>query len=192
MKPRSLRYTALLVILLLCSCSEITRHKVLTTIFDGVPSLPSAEQYCADYAAEAIKREHEEAGKAKQAKATTTTSIHPPYAQKLCDDCHDKTTESGFVLNLSKTQLCFHCHTTFIEGYRFVHGPVAIGDCLACHDPHSTSLPHLLKFPAADICGNCHKERRQAEAMHTQAISHGLVCINCHSPHFGNARFFLK
>lgn len=188
---RALRHMAVLAICALCGCSPIARHQVLTTIFDGVPSMPPAEQICAEYAVEAIAKERDEReGKGKPAASAQQASTHRPYMEKRCDDCHDKTTESGFVVK-SKSELCFVCHSDFIKG-SFVHGPVAVGDCLACHDPHTSTLPSLLKVRAADVCAVCHKEARQAVSLHEMTVTHGLVCVNCHSPHFGNVRFFLK
>jgi predicted CXXCH cytochrome family protein len=189
--PRPLRYFAVLALWVLCSCSPITRHQVLTTIFDGVPSMPPAEQICREYAVEMMAKERgEKEGAGKSAGAAAQASTHRPYIEKRCDDCHDKTTESGLVVK-NKTELCFVCHGDFIKG-AFVHGPVAVGDCLACHDPHTSGLPSLLKVAAADICATCHREERQAVSLHSTVASRGLVCVNCHSPHFGNVRFFLK
>jgi len=182
---------ALLLICALSSCSPITRHQVLTTIFDGVPSMPPAEQICTEYAAEVLAKDRDEReGKGKVVATAQQASAHKPYSEKRCDDCHDKTTESGFVAK-SKTELCFVCHFDFIKG-SYVHGPVAVGDCLACHDPHTSVLPSLLKVRSADICAVCHKEQRQALALHTSAATHALVCVNCHSPHYGNVPYFLK
>jgi predicted CXXCH cytochrome family protein len=181
----------MMMVLLLGACSEVTRHQVLTTIFDGVPSMPPAEQLCKDYAVEVLAKDRDErSGKSKPAVSSAVASTHKPYGEKRCDDCHDKTTESGFVVK-NKTELCFVCHTDFIKG-SFVHGPVAVGDCLACHDPHTSALPSLLKVAAADICAVCHREPRQAASLHDMTVTHGLICVNCHSPHYGNVRFFLK
>lgn len=189
--PRLPRHIALLLFCALCSCSPVTRHQVLTTIFDGVPSMPPAEQICAEYATDMLAKEKaEREGKGKPAAEVQQASSHRPYAEKQCDDCHDKTTESGFVVK-NKLDLCFHCHTDFIKG-GYVHGPVAVGDCLACHDPHTSTLPVLLKVKAADICAVCHKEGRQAASMHASTVTAGMACVSCHSPHFGNAPFFLK
>jgi predicted CXXCH cytochrome family protein len=199
--PPSLRHSArrlvpcilcvLCMLGMLCGCSDLTRHKVLTTIFDGVPSMPPADQYCAEYLQDYLVKERDEReGKGKVVVSAGASSIHQPYGEKRCDDCHDKTTESGFVVK-TKTELCFVCHTNFIKG-AYVHGPVAVGDCLACHDPHTSALPHLLKVAAADICAGCHREPRQAVSLHDMTVSHGLVCVNCHNPHFGDVPFFLK
>lgn len=189
--PYSLRHLAVLSICVLCSCSPVTTHQVLSTVFDGVPTMPPAEQICTEYAAELIAKERDgKAGKGEGAAAAQKASTHRPYQEKRCDDCHDKTTESGFVVK-SKEELCFHCHSDFIKG-SFVHGPVAVGDCLACHDPHTSTLPSLLKVAAANICAVCHREPRQAASLHDTTVSHNMVCVNCHSPHYGNVRFFLK
>ena len=181
---------ALLAVCVLCSCNPVTRHQVLTTIFDGVPSMPPAEQICTEYATELLAKERGEKDGTSKAAQPTQPSVHQPYAEKRCDDCHDKTSESSFV-SKTKEELCFVCHTGFIKG-NFVHGPVAVGDCLACHDPHTSTLPSLLKVAAADICAGCHKEARQAVSLHEKTVTHGLVCVNCHSPHFGDVPFFLK
>jgi predicted CXXCH cytochrome family protein len=175
---------------LLGGCSPITRHKVLSTVFDGVPSLPPPQEFCEDYAAKAVASLRNEMEGKNKPVGETTNSSHPPYDEKKCDSCHNKTTNSGFVVG-SKNELCFVCHIGFGKG-AYVHGPVAVGDCLACHDPHTAQQPRLLKTRPADICTKCHKEKRQAESLHTLSSTHGLICVNCHNPHAGNVHFFLK
>ncbi|QEM66774.1 cytochrome C [Geobacter sp. FeAm09] len=172
-------------------CSPLTRYKLTSTLFDGVPSMPPAEQYCADYAAQVVAKTRAEAeGKSSAAGDAGKASSHNPYDEKKCDNCHDKTTESGLVVK-SKNELCFVCHTGFVKG-SFVHGPVAVGDCLVCHEPHNSPNPALLKVRPSEVCAACHHEKRQAASLHEKAASHGLICINCHDPHFGNVLFFLK
>jgi predicted CXXCH cytochrome family protein len=186
-----LKYFAILAIVVFCGCSEATSHKVLSTIFDGVPSLPPPQQYCEEYAAQSVaKLRAELEGKAKDTNEVTLKSSHPPYDEKKCDSCHDKTADSGFV-SKTKNELCFVCHTNFLKN-PFVHGPAAVGDCLACHDPHTATNPFLLKTSEATICAKCHQEGRQASSLHGTSASRGMVCINCHNPHDGNTRFFLK
>ena len=117
------------------------------------------------------------------------TSEHPPYAEKRCDDCHNKTTESGFVT--SKEDLCYVCHTDFIRG-PYVHGPVAVKNCLFCHDPHNAPYPTLLKKDPSETCGLCHFEKRRAAAMHAKVALQKIGCVDCHNPHYGNVPYFLK
>jgi predicted CXXCH cytochrome family protein len=172
---------------LLAGCDAVTLHKVASTIFDGVPSLPPAEQYCQDF--------HEEKlAEAEMAASTSETaavqaSKHAPYAEKRCDDCHDKSQTSGLVR--PKEKLCFMCHPDILAGAN-VHGPAAVGDCLACHEPHSSSQPSLLKLEKAQLCSYCHKERRVADAMHQRLTAKGMLCMDCHDPHAGNGSYFLK
>jgi predicted CXXCH cytochrome family protein len=182
---------AVFIVSIVCACSPVTRYEVLTTIFDGVPSLPPPEKYCADYAAQtASNLRAEMSGRKNSDGKQDKSSTHPPYAEKKCDGCHDKSTDSGFVVN-SRNDLCFVCHTGFFKG-SYVHGPAAVGDCLACHDPHSSSHPALLKVSQTEICTTCHHEKRVASSLHEMAASHELICTDCHDPHSGNVHYFLK
>ncbi len=182
-------WIAVVIMGLLSGCDPVTTHKITSTIFDGVPSMPSAEEYCRDYHQKALAEEREAAKKEQLAKQSAEASVHPPYAEKRCNDCHDKNTDSGFVA--PKKDLCFVCHKDFLQG-SFAHGPAAVGDCLACHLPHSSSNPSLLKTPKGQICWVCHKEPRVAQGLHGAAKDKGLVCTDCHNPHAANARFFLE
>ena len=187
--PRFLKLcTCTLMFALMFGCTPIVRYELLTTLFDGVPSLPPPEQFCADYVKEnETKKLNETEGKGKIAAVKVQ---HPPYEEKRCDDCHDKSSNSGFVVK-SKNELCFVCHKGFLKG-RFVHGPAATGDCLFCHDPHSSVNPSLLKVPLAEVCDKCHREKRQSASMHNTVKLRGIVCVNCHNPHSENVRFFLR
>ncbi len=193
MKKFSLALFAVGLLSLACGCDQTTRYKVLSTIFDGVPNPPPPEQVCEDYAQERMASLREELISGQQAGSKDTAgqgSEHPPYQEKKCNDCHDRKTESGFV-TATKRDLCFHCHVDFIQG-SFVHGPVAVRDCLACHDPHSSRYPSLLKVEKSELCATCHREKRLAADLHDKAIGHKMQCTDCHDPHDGNARYFLK
>ncbi|HIJ97178.1 MAG TPA: cytochrome C [Desulfuromonadales bacterium] len=173
--------------LLMCACDPLTRHKITSTIFDGVPTLPSAEQYCRDYHIQATKEEL--AAAQMQKKDSNQGSKHPPFADKKCNNCHDKSTDSGFVV--AKDALCAHCHKGFPSG-NFLHGPAAVGACLKCHLPHSSDYPTLLVKPVGDVCDVCHAEARNSSKLHTTSRVKGIVCTDCHDPHGGNNRFFLR
>ena len=174
---------------MMCGCDPLTTHKVTSTIFDGVPSMPSAEQYCRDYHEQKLAEELQ-ASKKKQASETRSNySTHPPYAEKRCEDCHDKTKESGLVR--PRQQLCFLCHPDINKG-AFVHGPAATGSCLECHEPHSSQNRSLLKADKGMICGTCHREKRLAESMHAKVAAKEMFCTDCHDPHAGNSHNFLK
>ena len=179
---------------LLTSCSDsVTRHKVLSTIFDGVPSLPPAGEMCNQYYQERVAAEAaglamiNEGENSKQ----NRSSSHKPYKEKKCRDCHsnDKNVNAGLIA--PKRELCGACHKHFIKGHN-VHGPVAVGDCLACHLPHNSQYPSLLKEDPDKICATCHQESRLAAAMHDRFVVKTISCGECHDPHAGDARYFLK
>lgn len=174
-------------IFLITACDPLTVHKVTSTIFDGVPSMPSAEQYCQDYHIQATQKELE--AKQKQQLGDKKGSTHPPFADKKCNNCHDKSTDSGFVV--AKEVLCAHCHKGFPIG-NFLHGPAAVGGCLKCHVPHSSDNPNLLIKPAAEVCDTCHAEARLSTVLHTAGRAKGMTCPDCHDPHGGSNRFFLR
>ena len=173
----------------ICGCDPLTAHKITTTIFDGVPSMPPAEQYCQEYHEMKLAEERDAAQKQKMAELSASASTHPPFASKRCEGCHDKSKESGLIL--PKQQLCFACHPDITKG-AYVHGPAATGSCLECHEPHSSRFTSLLKAEKSMICGTCHKETRLAESMHNNVAAKGMYCTDCHDPHAGNFKYFLK
>ena len=185
---------AFLSCFLLASCGDpVIRHKVLSTIFDGVPSLPPAGEMCDEYYQERVAAEAEgrEMVAANADAAQNKSSSHKPYKEKKCNDCHSKNKNINAGLLAPKRELCGVCHQGFIKGHN-VHGPVAVGDCLACHLPHNSQYPSLLKEDSDKICVTCHQESRLAAAMHDRFAVKIISCGECHDPHAGDARYFLK
>jgi len=183
-----------LVCLLLTGClTEVDRHQYLTALLDGVPELPEEQQLCDEYYLQ--RRAAEEAGTFQAATDGETEnrkrSSHKPYREKKCNDCHsgDKSTSGGLIV--PKQELCGVCHKDFVTGNN-VHGPVAVGDCLACHLPHNSNEVSLLKAAPDEICGQCHQEERLAAGMHNRLHERGMGCMECHDAHSGDARYFLK
>jgi len=79
------------------------------------------------------------------------------------------------------------CHRILDPSPRLVHGPVAAGDCLTCHLPHSSLAPHLVSAPAPRLCAGCHDRLYTCPA----ASAPDSDCTTCHEPH-GGARNFLR
>ena len=183
---------AVTVFVLLAGCDPISRHKVLSTVFDGVPTLPPPEQICTEYAdlkLTAFKEELAGAKKRAEAGDVSQGSVHLPYDEKKCDNCHDKNKDDGLVRPAK--QLCLMCHKDFFQGH-FQHGPAAVGDCLSCHLPHNSAYTALLKTDRKVICDTCHKEQRAALSLHNKVAERKLDCADCHNPHYGTTPFFLK
>ncbi|MCK5516616.1 MAG: hypothetical protein KAI39_07060 [Desulfobulbaceae bacterium] len=182
------------VFLLLAGCGDpVTNHKILSTFFDGVPSLPPQKKICEEYYVERTKAEAigQTLEGDSSGSANANRSSHKPYAGKKCNDCHsnDKNENDGLIV--PKQELCLVCHVDFVKGQN-VHGPVAVGDCLACHLPHSSNYKSLLREDPDRICATCHQENRLAAAMHNRFVVKTISCGECHDPHAGDARYFLK
>jgi predicted CXXCH cytochrome family protein len=180
--------------LLLClgGCDSVERYKFMSTVFDGYPALPPPEEYCRVYIEGKCAEEDKVGagqGETVGGNGQEEASKHKPYAEKKCNDCHDQTKPDGLVLPVR--ELCFKCHVNFIRGAQ-VHGPVAVGDCMACHLPHSSPNHSLLKFPKNETCSACHQEERLTPGMHDRVTEKGMVCVDCHDPHFGDAHYFLQ
>lgn len=189
-----------LISLLLGGCLKIDpikKHKLLTTFFDGVPDLPSVEELCEDNVEDLFNKYYEKqisnaaTGDWKEDKAVKkdSGSRHKPWSDKNCRGCHDFKAQNKLRLPLN--EICYLCHKNFIQG-TFVHGPVAVGSCTACHNPHSSENPSLLKNNLKEICFKCHHEKRLTEQMHAKIIASGMLCVDCHDPHSRNIRYFLK
>lgn len=179
---------------LLSSCGDpVTRHKVLSTIFDGVPSLPPVGDVCDEYNRQRVIVEVAgiETEDVSHGGTQNRNSSHKPYKEKKCSDCHsnDKNVNAGLIV--PRRELCGVCHQDFVKGDN-VHGPVAVGDCLACHLPHNSQYPSLLKEDPDTVCTICHQEARLAAAMHERFVVKAISCGECHDPHAGDARYFLK
>jgi len=175
----------------------LRKHKILTTIFDGVPDLPALEELCEENVEDLFNKYYEQriaeaAGGDWEEDTTlnrTRGSKHRPWREKNCLACHNFQAENK--LKRPKNKICFMCHKNFIQG-KYVHGPVAVGACLACHNPHSSENPSLLRRSLKTICFKCHLEKRQAAAMHDKVIANGMYCVDCHDPHSRNMHYFLK
>jgi predicted CXXCH cytochrome family protein len=197
MRAQPLHIAAILLFAGSAACGASRRHAVLDFFFDGVPPLVDASADSAGVtSAEAAAGEEE-----KDTKAPTVYE-HPPSAEGLCELCHSlegKTFAGNTDLVLPVTELCYQCHDDFEpeplrEEGNWLHGPFAAGQCVACHGPHKTAYPTLLKHaPREEICGRCHREedlRPAAGAGHGKPDS--PPCIDCHDPHYGPARYVAR
>ena len=91
---------------------------------------------------------------------------HRPLAFGRCDPCH----RFDGKLHKPVRELCLGCHGGEEFSRRITHGPVGRGECLACHDPHASRQPALLKARYAPgrwigregdvaLCLGCHDRR---------------------------------
>ncbi|MBN2433018.1 MAG: hypothetical protein JXQ27_16220 [Acidobacteria bacterium] len=173
---------------LLAGCAPNTRHKVLRTVFDGVPPpRPAAATSPA-----ATPAPTDQAGTADPASLRPTGSVHQPYADRECNSCHG--TRLSNQLILPPDQLCQECHDPAEFSAPWLHGPVAGGGCSSCHLPHRSEKAHLLRNGGDNFCLDCHDPRQGL--MDPDSPAHrqpnGYDCLDCHTAHGGATRFLLK
>ena len=115
------------------------------------------------------------------------SSGHRTGTRAQCLECHRKKDELRSAGRAAT--LCYGCHDRVGEK-RYVHGPLAVGDCLACHDPHGGYGAAHLRQEQALLCANCHAARGDAATVACNASGRG--CVSCHDPHQSDTRYLLK
>lgn len=180
----------LFTFLFLCHCSVEKRYNVLSFFFDGIPVPSSLQQL------DSLKlsmRDNslfawDSLGSIRRRKVEAARFFHAPYTEEECLSCH----KEQFTSNLIKPVevLCFDCHEKFKEPHVFVHGPVASGNCVLCHDPHYSPYPMRAPRVGDALCNFCHEEIDTTTVQEHKKI---VIddCIDCHDPHFSEESNFL-
>lgn len=119
-----------------------------------------------------------------------------------CSNCHNP--HGGFLTHqlrstAAQDQLCFNCHTDKAGPFAFEHAPVKTEGCVACHSPHGSSNPRLLRRSNINLlCLECHTLTVDSAApaipsFHNQAQKY-QACTMCHvAIHGSNSdHFFFK
>ncbi len=182
------------IILLLAEpqCDEETKYRNLSFFFDGVPlpaSMDTTRQQMEADSAGMFADVPSDTLIQKRTAPVIVNVIHPPYKEKKCALCHEG--EGGQRLSQAQGILCATCHEQFQVMPQYVHGPVAVGKCLVCHNPHITTRPRLLTRDNEEVCTFCHTTIDRTKEYH-QYGEEGTLCYTCHSPHFSDdSPFFL-
>ena len=173
------------------SCEPVQRHKILTFFFDGVPP-PDGEATAEDsrIKADSRSRRRRQVGERPE----TVWFVHEPWKNRNCNLCHEQLDEKQWALpklTAPVPELCYRCHTDYPATQPYVHGPVAVGECLHCHEAHKSKIAGLLKEKEPELCYQCHEtiEAAQISGHPDEPIPQ---CTNCHDPHAGLTRMLLK
>lgn len=106
--------------------------------------------------------------------------IHPALDDG-CEGCH--AVDGGKLKAKGQKEACYACHENFEkqeEGKKkYVHSPVAAGECTGCHDPHFAARPKLQKLEKG--CLECHDPQPETASVHLPVKER--QCTGCHSPH---------
>ncbi len=134
-----------------------------------------------------------------------------------CANCHSPHfSKERFLLKEKPSLLCMDCHTKEItvpakgkngrtrtipsileqiKGKKFLHGPVKVGNCAACHNGHGSDYINLLRFPfpgtfyaewnkkAYLACFECHESRLVSEKRTTKSTGFRNGDLNLHYLH---------
>lgn len=157
---------------------------MLSLFFDGVPEPRSEVVSDAPAVQASLGRQLVRVGE------------HGPYAAKLCDSCHDSKATNALVAPAE--QLCLRCHELG-AAKTYVHGPLASGGCLVCHDPHRSANRFLLVSASDSFCLQCHERA----GLSVLAVAEGAAgsdghagdaadCTDCHDAHMSDRRYLLR
>jgi predicted CXXCH cytochrome family protein len=112
-----------------------------------------------------------------------------------CSECHRTLDESARPLSLDANEACTRCHGELEGPFVFEHQATVDysteeGGCLACHEPHGSSLPRLLKQPFEpphfQLCAQCHSvPGHNLNPMHGTEFA-GVPCNDCHTDIHGS------
>jgi DmsE family decaheme c-type cytochrome len=102
-----------------------------------------------------------------------------------CADCHNVhgTTTLRQAQSLpSGDAVCFKCHVDKQGPFVYEHVPVKTEGCSACHTPHGSTNPRLLRVNQVNLmCLQCHSVPVQGPAgpAHNQSLKY-QACTMCH------------
>lgn len=107
----------------------------------------------------------------------------------LCADCHNP--HGGYRLTRSlradagEDQVCYKCHRDKQGPWLYEHLPVKTEGCVACHTPHGSTNPRMLRvWPVNTLCLQCHSPVPNSgtsplPSLHNQSVKY-MNCTLCH------------
>lgn len=166
------------------SCDEVKHHDALTFFFEGVPPLHGQlTEELVDSDSQGLSRR-----RPKQPWFT-----HEP--RKDCSLCHDNSRQRVFssqtYLIKPVPELCYQCHVDYTTSASYVHGPVAVGRCLFCHNPHKSRVEHLLIEPEPELCYLCH-DIDTVSLIPAHLVKQQFACTDCHNAHTSSLKYLLN
>ena len=171
------------MIALIASCTPSKRHRVLSFFFDGVPPLPGRVETQTSGNGQSLD--------VRRRPPEPVWFVHEP--QDNCVQCHGEREQRNFSREVHLTapvpHLCYGCHETMSSLSGWIHGPVAAGQCVLCHDPHRSRFPFLLKKAVPELCLQCHQS---LETVENHTSSSYEACLDCHSGHASVSKHLLK
>jgi DmsE family decaheme c-type cytochrome len=132
----------------------------------------------------------------QKAKAQFNMPFHHRVEEGLiqCSDCHNP--HGGFIGKqlrsaAARDAVCYTCHADKQGPFVFEHQPIKTEGCVACHSPHGSPNPRLIRTSNLNIlCLKCHTASTFSGAsgtpdFHNQAAQY-QACTICHAAIHGS------
>jgi len=85
---------------------------------------------------------------------------HIKDGERTCVICHKLKQDLTLIKpgDSMNENPCFYCHKDKIGKFaqEFIHGPVAGGSCVICHNPHGSEFERNLRSSEIILCASCH------------------------------------
>ena len=180
MKP-NLNYISIILLLGLLSILAACSHKTLSFFFDGVPY--ENDSITASAGNNSYQSDSTRINELLAMKDGPEVTYHMPYLEKECAACHDEKVMGKLVA--PQPDLCYQCHIDFSTSYAYLHVPVEMGECTACHSPHMSKEAKLLLRTGQQLCLGCHDQGDILKQENHDGIG-DTACTDCHNPHGGS------
>jgi predicted CXXCH cytochrome family protein len=167
--------TAVTIVTGWIGCSVEEHYETLSFFFDGVPQ-PAALS------------DRRTLGGAGGPGALQIVSSHSAFTDRRCAECHGGTGDFGFVVSGFEridAGVCANCHSDVLQQFPVIHGPVAAGECLWCHQPHESPYADLLNLPSPRLCLDCHTPGTFSATEPPEHADLERDCLECHHGHGG-------
>ena len=183
-------YLSMIVIILFMACTPLSKSKIINFLIDGIPSHDQQDTITSKPVDINSSKTDSILAKIRLGGSADSGLVyyHPPFKEKACTTCH--TSDEPNAMSHSQNKVCYSCHKDFKDSLTVVHGPVAAGECTACHLPHSGPNKQLLKRNGQALCTYCHESNLVMKNKAHEKIGTSS-CIECHGAHGGKDRWML-
>jgi predicted CXXCH cytochrome family protein len=112
------------------------------------------------------------------------------WTREECRLCHQ--VARGNVVVDDVDAVCQSCHSNAMQSPagQPMHQAVVDGRCTACHTPHQSIRPALIKPTAEQVCSGCHDPAQLPRPQHPVVMRGD--CLMCHSGHWSDRPRLLK
>ncbi|HLG18458.1 MAG TPA: cytochrome c3 family protein [Bdellovibrionota bacterium] len=127
--------------------------------------------------------------------------VHSAIEDGACDGCHTPSEgsspdQAGAKHKFEKIdvgQACGDCHEAAKD--KSIHKPYGEAKCTACHNPHSSDQPALLREESPALCQPCHEKIAaiSSRGSSDHLVADGkLACLSCHEGHLSKIPKLLR